>query len=148
MILSICEMALKSEGYIGFGRERVAYFGRWGTVGEKEDDWAYNQVMCDDDSTNVYFSPQQMLSYSKRLEVADHDPVKSDVFALGLMLVEIVFQESLEEIYDYENYEIKLKPLLEKLSQIRGQFGDEVYEIFIRMLEIEEDDRADYEELF
>ena len=44
IILSICEMAMKSEGYIGMGKQRVAYFGRWGTVGEKEDDCGNNKM--------------------------------------------------------------------------------------------------------
>lgn len=65
-----------------------------------------------------------MLSYSQRRQYPKHDPIKSDIFALGLMLVEIVFGEELAEIYDYENYEIKLKPLLEKLSLIRNNFGE------------------------
>jgi hypothetical protein len=38
--------------------------------------------------------------------------MKADVFALGLMLVEIVFREELSSIYDYQHFEIKLNPLL------------------------------------
>ena len=32
---------------------------------------------------------------------AKYDVEKADVFALGIMLVEIIFQEDLDHIYDY-----------------------------------------------
>jgi hypothetical protein len=49
---------------------------------------------------------------------------KADVFALGLMIVEIIFQEKLDEIYDYENFNIYLNPLLEKITMIKENFGE------------------------
>jgi len=52
------------------------------------------------------------------------------------MLVEMMFQEKIDEIFDYQNFEIHLKPLLEKLYLIRQQYGDNIYEMFIAMLEI------------
>ena len=52
------------------------------------------------------------------------------------MLVEIIFGEPLTNIYDYDNYEMRLNPLLEKLQDIRKEWGDEVANLFICMLEI------------
>ena len=59
---------------------------------------------------------------------------KADVFALGVMLVEIIFGKQLSTIYDYENFEIRLNPLLEFLQQIRNTWGDEVTNMFVSML--------------
>jgi serine/threonine protein kinase len=67
----------------------------------------------------VYFSPQQMIGYSQNRPSPKYNSFKADVFALGVMLVEIIFGEDLEYIYDYQNFEIKLNPLLEKLQGIK-----------------------------
>ena len=43
------------------------------------------------------------------------------------MLVEMIFQDQLSCMFDYQNFEINLKPLLEKLYLIRQEYGDQVY---------------------
>ena len=45
-----------------------------------------------------------MLSLSQNKRNPKHDPEKSDVFAFGLMLVEIVFGEPITSIYDFEQF--------------------------------------------
>jgi len=134
IIQGICEMAIEG-GYLGIGYRRIAHNGRWGVVGELPTDWAYQQVY-DGESEGVFLSPQQMISLSQNRQVAKCDPIKADMFSLGIMLVEIIFQEELSFIYDYENFEIKLNPLLEKLQQIKEHFGEEVASMFVGMLEI------------
>ena len=52
------------------------------------------------DSSGVFFSPQQMIALSQPRSTK-YDVEKADVFALGIMLVEIIFQEDLDHIYDY-----------------------------------------------
>lgn len=129
------------------GQMRVGYRDRWGVVGEREVGWAYQQVFQDGVIDGVYFSPQQMIAYSQNRAVPKCDPVKTDVWALALLLVEIIFGDNLAYIYDYQNFEIKLNPLLEKLQRIREEFGDEVAALFISMLEIEEEDRFDFHDV-
>lgn len=53
-----------------------------------------------------------MIAYSQNKPNPKYSQVKADVFALGVMLVEIIFGENLSYIYDYHNFEIKLNPLL------------------------------------
>jgi hypothetical protein len=49
---------------------------------------------------------------------------QSDVFIFGVLLLEIIFEESLqEEIYDYQSYEIRLAPILEKLLGVESMLG-------------------------
>lgn len=86
-----------------------------------------------------------MISLSQGRQVAKCDWIKSDMFALGIMLVEIIFMEQLGYIYDYQNYQIRLNPLLEKLQKIKENFGEEVASLFVGMLEIEEEDRYDFQ---
>jgi hypothetical protein len=92
-------------------------------VGERDVGWTYQQVFEEGNIEGVYFSPQQMIGFSQNRPTPKYNPVKSDVFALGLMLVEIIFGEDLSYIYDYQNFEIKLNPLLEKLQRIKEEFG-------------------------
>ena len=84
----------------------------------------------------VFFSPQQMICYSQGRQTPKYDKIKADIFAFGIMLVEIIFKEELESIYDYENFEIRLNPLLDKLQRIKEEFGEEVSSLFVGMLEI------------
>ena len=60
-----------------------------------------------------------MISLSQENPNPKIDMEKVDVFALGIMLVEIIFVDKLSGIYDFENYEIRLNPLLEKLQRIK-----------------------------
>lgn len=84
-------MALNG-GIVGIGYNRIAYAGRWGIVGEQPVNWAYRQVLENDDPEGVFLSPQLMISLSQGKTLPKHNPEKSDVFALGIMLVEMVFQ--------------------------------------------------------
>lgn len=134
-------------GHVGIGYGRVAYNARWGVVGEKEVSWPYHQVLFEGNPEGVFLSPQLMIALSQGLEIPRVDFEKADVFALGIMIVEMIFQEKLDEIYDYENFQIYLNPLLEKISMIKESFGEEFAKILISMLEIEETDRADFTEV-
>lgn len=147
IISGIAEMAIDG-GAIGIGNGRVAYAGRWGVVGEQPINWAYQQVLEGQSYEGAYLSPQLMISLSQGRTIPKHNAEKSDVYALGIMLVEIIFQEKLYEIFDYDNYEIRLNPLLGKLLQIRQAYGDAIYQIFIGMLETEEADRFTFEEIY
>ena len=53
------------------------------------------------------------------------------------MIVELLFKESLEEIYDYQGFQIYLNPLLEKIGIVKENFGEDFHKILIAMLEIE-----------
>ena len=75
-----------------------------------------------------------MIALSQQRRNPRIDFEKADVFALGVMLVEIIFGKQLSTIYDYENFEIRLNPLLEFLQQIRNTWGDEVTNMFVSML--------------
>ena len=133
IISGISEMALHN-GPLGIAHGRIGYNMRWGVVGELPVDWNYQQVFNEGVIEGVYLSPQQMISLAQNRAVPRCDPLKADVFALGLMLVEIVFREELASIYDFQHFEMDLKPLLEKLSQIKGEYGEEVGALFVGML--------------
>lgn len=95
----------------------------------------------------MYLSPQLVTALSQGNENPKVDFEKADIFALGLMIVEMIFQEKLDEIYDYENFNIYLNPLLEKITMIKENFGEEFAQVLISMLEIDEANRITFDEL-
>ena len=97
----VSEMALEGGTLLGVGRNRIAYRDRWGIVGERHDNWPYQQVFEEGNPEGVYFSPQQMIGYSQNRPNPKFNAEKADVFALGMMLVEVVFKEDLSYIYDF-----------------------------------------------
>lgn len=99
-------------GIIGIGRNRIGYSKRWGVVGEQPVDWAYNNVLDGISYAGAYLSPQLMISLSQGRRIPKHNAEKSDMYALGIMLIEIISQKDLSEIFDYDNYEIRLNSLL------------------------------------
>jgi hypothetical protein len=144
-MVGVAELCCNSE--VGMGRGRIGFCNRWGIVGEKPMNWAYQAVLKDSELEGVFLSPQLMLSLSQQKLYPKHNPIKSDMFAFGLMILEIIFSERLDSVFDYAEYEIKLKPLLEKLNILRHKFGDSFYNIMLKMLELEENERIDFEEL-
>ena len=91
-----------------------------------------------------------MISLSQNRKSCNHSIEKSDIFALGIMLVEMIFgdRDLGKQIFDYENCELKLQFLLEKLVRIReeySEYNDTIYDMFIGMLEIEEEDRFGFQ---
>jgi len=97
--MSIAEIGMSGPFGIGYGR--IGYSSRWGILGEKEPDWPYYQVFAENSADGVFLSPQLMLSLSKGSRHPKHDAAKSDIFALGIMIVEILFGSKLDEIFDY-----------------------------------------------
>jgi len=53
-----------------------------------------------------------MIALSQNRQNPNYNTSKADIFALGIMLMEVIFGEDLEYIYDYHNFEIKLNPVL------------------------------------
>ena len=137
---------LCQRGFTGVAHRRIAHSGRWGIVGEYPENWISDSILGDPHTKGIYLSPQQIMQLSQGGDPTDCDLTKADMFAFGIMLIEIVFGESMGEIFDYENFEIKLKPLLTKLNTLRQEFGEALYEVFLRMLELDENQRIDFDE--
>lgn len=91
-------------GVVGMGWNRIGHQGRWGVVGEQSTSWAYEQILNDEGVEGVYFSPQQMIALSLNKKQSAFDPEKADMFAFAIMLLQIIFQESLAHIYNYNTF--------------------------------------------
>ena len=49
--------------------------------------------------------------------------------------------------FDYRNCEIKVKPIIKVLNEVKAKFGNFIYSILIKMLEINPEDRISFMEI-
>lgn len=90
VLVGVAELCRDCE--VGVGKGRIGFAGKWGLVGERGVNWAYQEVFKNPQLKGVYLSPQLMLSLSQEKVYPKHNPKKSDMFSLGIMLLEVIFQ--------------------------------------------------------
>jgi serine/threonine protein kinase len=98
--------------------------------------------------TPLYLSPALRLAYARSLNGGssnvNHNPFKSDVFSLGLVLL---YMASLEEVNSLAVVEGLQREIDRRLEIIRENYPV-VFELIRNMLVIEEDQRVDFLECF
>jgi serine/threonine protein kinase len=97
----------------------------------------------------LYLSPTLYAGVRERnLEKARHNPQKSDIFALGLTLLEAGLLKSVQGIYEGRST-VDSKALEELIQEFELQHDDNplMYSTVRKMLEIEEDERPDFPQL-
>lgn len=90
----------------------------------------------------------ETLSFFSRIANPICDELKSDIFSLGLMCLEMASMESLDGVYDWENYvieEVKVESMILKLKETGST--EPFIEFLLRMLQIEEIDRISLHEI-
>ena len=92
----------------------------------------------------LYVSSQMLFAAKKRKTKADLDPYKSDIFSLGLVLLEAGLLKNVSNIYTGST--INETVLNQYVSEFQGQYCDNplLFSSLQRMLELKEDDRADF----
>ena len=92
----------------------------------------------------MYVSSQMLFAAKKRKTKSDLDPYKSDIFSLGLVLLEAGLLKNVSNIYTGST--INETVLNQYVSDFEGQYCDNplLFSSLQRMLELKEDDRADF----
>ena len=92
----------------------------------------------------MYVSSQMLFAAKKRKTKADLDPYKSDIFSLGLVLLEAGLLKNVSNIYAGST--INETVLDQYVGEFEGQYCDNplLFSSLQRMLELKEDDRADF----
>jgi hypothetical protein len=58
----------------------------------------------------VLFSPILLQClFHKKTQLAEYDPFKADVYAVGMIMLECTSLKKAEDFYDYDNFSIKTK---------------------------------------
>ena len=93
---------------------------------------------------NLYMSPTLYKCLIQRENKVRHNPYKSDVFSLGVVILEAGLLHSIQDIYDEENKDINIDVLLTHLDEFCNLYDNElVKEIVCLMLDLEEKPRKD-----
>ena len=92
----------------------------------------------------LYLSPQMLFAVKKRKPKAQCDPYKSDMFSLGLVLLEAGLLKPIGNIYSGST--INETALKQHVSEFEAIYCDNplLFSSLQRMLELNEEDRADF----
>lgn len=147
----ICELGEKVD--IGFSQRRVAYSyltNQWCVMGDISNGlWNYQYVIKHgSDNTGIYFSPELMYAFSKDRLYPKIDIKQSDVFIFAVMLLEIITGEKLQaQVYNFVDCQMKLAGILDALIGIQEGYGKDVYQLLVKMLELQPEARFTFTEI-
>ena len=106
-----------------------------------------NYDMFDKQIPGVYLSPNQLLSLKGGEKIPHHNCYKSDVFAMGLMLLELANLETQDDIYSCSKFLLKEQVLKRRLTDFSKHYGSELGSV-LSMLTVEDEfKRCDWIEL-
>ena len=93
---------------------------------------------------NLYMSPTLFKCLAQRESKVRHNPYKSDVFSLGVVILEAGLLHSVQDIYDMENRDINIDLLLSHLDEFCTVYDNElIKEVICLLLDLEEKLRKD-----
>lgn len=97
--------------------------------------------------TKIYLSPDLMKSLEKDLVQPLHNPFKSDIFTLGMIVLHLATLENCDLCYDFISYQVKYEEIHKKLAILRKKYGEKLF-FFVKGMLIEDElERPDYEDL-
>ena len=72
---------------------------------------------------------------------------KSDIFCLGMVILELTTLKSSSDLYDFKTFRIKIRELEKRLVSIKQKYSRPLFEILFSMLKIEPLSRKSANEL-
>jgi hypothetical protein len=82
-------------------------------------------------------------SAKKQKSVPDHNPSKSDVFSLGMTLLEMGTLVSIRKCYDFDNFAMRENEIKTLLKSIGGLYSPLLHNLITKMLAVDEMERPD-----
>lgn len=65
---------------------------------------SYQVMMSQGPKKGLYLSPKLLLAFREKNWTPQHNPFKSDIFVLGLVILETVNMKYCDEVYNYDSY--------------------------------------------
>lgn len=95
----------------------------------------------------IYMSPVifKMVAHGKKKLKKSYNPFKSDIFSLGMVILEAGLLDSVQEVYDYKAKDISQENLVDLVERfiIRYESDPILSEVLMIMLEFTEKDRQE-----
>ncbi|CAD8212730.1 unnamed protein product [Paramecium octaurelia] len=88
-----------------------------------------------------YLSPELFFQLGRKVFKPEYNKEKSEVFTIGLVCLELILQEQIQQIYDFQEYQINQGVLNEMLSRANNK-------LVSRMLSIRPEDRPNYLQIY
>ena len=106
-----------------------------------------NKIQIDNlrQKNKIYMSPVLFESFSFKSKKIRHNPFKSDLFSLGMVILEIGILKNIQSIYDYDSKKINIEifiGFIENFMEIYEEFYA-IQECLLHMLDLQEESRLD-----
>ncbi|CAD8213007.1 unnamed protein product [Paramecium octaurelia] len=88
-----------------------------------------------------YLSPELFFQLGRKVFKPEYNKEKSEVFTIGLVCLELILQEQIQKIYDFQEYKINQEVLNEMLSRANNK-------LVSRMLSFKPEDRPNYLQIY
>jgi len=108
---------------------------------------AYLSVLTGHETKGLLFSPKLLDGLRQKAWNPKHNITKSDVFALGCILLECALCKNSDELFDFKEFKLAKAVLDERKSQIQMNFSEDFQNILFKMLVLDEGKRPDFMEL-
>lgn len=102
-----------------------------------------------EDKSRLY-SPEQFSSLVRERETSekiDYDHYKSDVFSLGMTILQCAGLKNIDDLYDWKKFEIEFTQIEQRLEALNETYSPNLVNIIRWMLKPQETDRPDFLQL-
>ncbi|KAL4502975.1 hypothetical protein ABPG72_014204 [Tetrahymena utriculariae] len=99
------------------------------------------------DTRSTYISPIQLGALQHNIQRPVHNVPKSDLFCLGVIVLELCLLESAQDIYDFTTFSIDLSARVKKLRDIK-KYSDVFIDFLLQLLVLKEEKRKNPEDLY
>ncbi|KAL4455497.1 hypothetical protein ABPG74_012649 [Tetrahymena malaccensis] len=99
------------------------------------------------DTQSTYISPIQLGALQHNIQRPVHNVPKSDLFCLGVIILELCLLESAQDIYDFTTFSIDLSARVKKLRDIK-KYSESFIDFLLQLLVLNEEKRKNPEDLY
>ncbi|EAR99464.1 protein kinase (macronuclear) [Tetrahymena thermophila SB210] len=102
----------------------------------------------DNNHKGIILSPAQVHGLERHIETPIHDQQKSDVFCIGMVILEAASLLSADSCFDYYHAWVLEDKIQDRLNEIKSKYHDSLYYMLKEMLTINEIQRPNFQTLF
>ena len=105
---------------------------------------SYRQRLSGLNDVKCYLSPLLMKSLQRQEMKPKHNPYKSDVFSLGMVLLQAANLQSCDRLYKWDNFTIDQKEVNQRIDSLQATYSESYQNLLRDMLNFNENARPDF----